>query len=109
MAFNGNEGDMIDAPTAQKWIDNYQKGIGPDDTRAEFFGFRKLSELLGQDGSMGLRFYFAKDDKGVNRLVVVAANAEQKNLAPIDGGVKLTSGDDGQVLENAARCPPYCP
>jgi hypothetical protein len=109
MAFNGNEGEMIDATTAQKWIENYQKGIGPTDPQAEFFGFRKLSELLAQENAIGLRFYYAKDDQGMMRLIVVAANQEQKNIAPITGGVKLSDGSDGDVLEGGQKCPPYCP
>ncbi|MEI9919237.1 MAG: hypothetical protein WDO14_10615 [Bacteroidota bacterium] len=109
MAFNGNEGEMIDAATAKKWIDNYQKGLAPDGIQAEFFGFRKLSQLLAQAGSIGLRFYYAKDDQGVSRLIVVAANEDQKNLAPITGGIALADGSDGEILDAGQKCPPYCP
>lgn len=103
MAFTGDEGEMIDPKVAQQWIDNYAKSAGPGAIKAEFFGFRKLSELLAQDQALGVRIYFAKDDAGVNKLVIVAASAEQKNLAPIDG---TTSA--GLVLEMGGACPPYC-
>jgi hypothetical protein len=103
MAFNGNEGEMIDPALAQRWIDNYAKGVSPGAIKAEFFGFRRLSELLGQGTAIGLRIYYAKDDAGVNKLVVVAVTPEEKNIAPIDG---TTSA--GKVLENGTPCPPYC-
>jgi hypothetical protein len=103
MAFTGDEGKMIDPATAQKWIDNYQKSIGPNDIRAEFFGFRRLSELLGQGEAIGIRIYYAKDDAGVDKLVLVAVTPSEKNIAKIDG-----SKTGGMVLEEGVGCPPYC-
>ena len=103
MAFNGNEGEMIDPATAQKWIDNYQKGIDPKDTKWVFYGFRKLSELIGQENAIGIRMYFAKNDEEQDIVVLVATNAEGKNLAPIDG-----SSLEGLVLDKSTNCPPYC-
>lgn len=104
MAFTGDEGKMIDPQVAQKWIDNYQKEAGPSAINAEFFGFRRLSELLGQDKAIGIRIYYAKDDDGKQRLVVVAASADQDNLAKVDG-----SSIQGFVLEDGMPCPPFCP
>ena len=103
MAFTGDEGKMIDAATAQKWIDNYEKNLAPGAIKAHFFGFRRFEELLGQDGAIGLRIYYAKDDAGVDQLIVVAANTKQNNIAKIDGS-KL----DGLVLDHSYPCPPYC-
>ena len=103
MAFTGDEGEMIDPKYAQEMINNYQKGIGPNETRAEFFGFRRISELLGQDKAIGIRIYLGKDDKGNVRLMMCAVSSEEKNIAPIDG----TTGQ-GMVLEMGDRCPPYC-
>ena len=94
---------MIDPKYAQQMIDNYQKGEGPGSTKAEFFGFRKLSQLLAQKNAIGLRIYYCKDDKGVDRMVVVAATPDEKNIGPIDG-----TTTDGLVLENGTKCPPYC-
>lgn len=103
MAFTGDEGEMIDPAIAQRWIDNYQKSAGPSDIKGEFFGFRRLSELLGQGEAIGIRVYYAKDDAGVNRLVLVAVTPTEANIAKIDGS-KL----GGMVLENGMMCPPYC-
>lgn len=103
MAFTGNEGEMIDPEMAQRWIDNYAKSAAPDAPKAEFFGFRRLSELLGQGTAIGVRIYYAKNDNGENRLVLVAVTPEESNIAKIDG-----SKGPGFVLEMGGICPPYC-
>ena len=103
MAFTGDEGEMIDPKLAQQWINNYAKSAQPGEIKAEFFGFRRLAELLGQGKAIGVRIYYAKDDSGVNKLVLVAVSAEEKNLAPIDG-----TTSSGLVLEMGGGCPPYC-
>lgn len=95
---------MIDPALAQKWIDNYAKDAAPGAITAEFFGFRRISELLGQGDAIGLRIYYAKDDEGKQRLILIAASPEEKNLAKVDG-----SGTAGMVLDQGLLCPPYCP
>lgn len=103
MAFTGDEGSMIDPAVAQKWIDNYQKDLSPTDVRAEFFGFRKLNELLSQGKAIGVRIYYAKDDAGASRLILVAVSPGENNLAKIDGSKTI-----GFVLEDGKPCPPSC-
>lgn len=103
MAFTGNEGEMIDPVIAQQWIDNYQKDVAPGAIKAHFYGFRRFSELLGQGEAIGIRIYYAKDDAGVDKLVLVAVTPGERNIARIDGS-KL----GGMVLDNSYPCPPYC-
>ena len=104
MAFNGDEGKMIDAATAQKWIDNYQTKVNdPNATKSVFFGFRRLSELFGEDGSMGIRVFFAIDDEGAQTVVLASCNAKQQTMAKLDG-----SSLSGLVLDFGIKCPPSC-
>jgi hypothetical protein len=103
MAFTGDEGEMIDPALAQQWIDNYQKSAGPKAIKGEFFGFRRISELLGQGEAIGIRAYYAKNDAGENTLILVAVTSSEKNIAKIDG-----SKVDGMVLDQGSKCPPYC-
>lgn len=103
MAFTGDEGKMIDPQVAQKWIDNYQKEAGKDAIHAEFFGFRRLSELIGQGNAIGVRVYYAKDDDGVQKLIVVAVSPDESNIAKVGG-----SGVSGLVLDHGIPCPPFC-
>jgi len=103
MAFTGNEGKEIDAATAQRWINNYQKGAAQGSIKAEFFGFRRIVELLGQDNAIGIRCYYGKDDAGADQLILVAVNPDEKNIGPIDGS-KL----EGTLMDGGFPCPPYC-
>ena len=103
MAFTGDEGKMIDPTVAQKWIDNYQKDAGKDAIHGEFFGFRRLSELIGQGNAIGVRVYYAKDDAGVQKLVLVAVSPDEANIAKVEG-----SSVQGLVLDTGWPCPPYC-
>lgn len=103
MAFNGNEGEMIDPAVAQRWIDNYNKEAKPGAIKGEFFGFRKLSELLGQGEAIGVRIYYGKDDAGTSKLILVAVTPGEKNIAKIDGSKEV-----GMVLDTGFPCPPYC-
>ncbi|HZY79154.1 MAG TPA: hypothetical protein VFE50_06515 [Cyclobacteriaceae bacterium] len=103
MAFTGDEGKMIDPAIAQQWIDNYQKSAGPGALKAEFFGFRRLAELLGQGDAIGVRIYYAKNDAGEDKLVLVAVTPSEKNIGKIDGSKSV-----GMVLEEGVGCPPYC-
>ena len=103
MAFTGDEGKMIDAATAQKWIDNYQQSAGKDAIHGEFFGFRRLSELIGQGNAIGVRVYYAKDEAGVQKLILVAVSPNETNIAKVGG-----SSVAGLVLDHGMPCPPYC-
>jgi hypothetical protein len=103
MAFTGDEGAPIDAATAQRWIDNYSKSAGPNAIKAEFFGFRRISELIGQNDAIGLRVYYAKDDGGVNKLILVAVTPSENNIGKLDG-----SKTDGVLMDGGYPCPPYC-
>jgi hypothetical protein len=103
MAFNGNEGEMVDATTAQKWIENYEKAQKPGAVKAHFFGFRRLNELMGQGEAIGVRIYYAKDEAGVDKLVLVAVTPGEANIAKVDGSKAI-----GLVLDGGYPCPPYC-
>jgi hypothetical protein len=103
MAFTGNEGEMIEPKEGQLMINNYQKGMGPTEVKAVFFGANKLNQLLAQGKAVGIRFYFAQNEQGLDTLVAVAANAAEGNIGPVDGSTSA-----GLVLDKGDPCPPYC-
>jgi len=55
-----------------------------------------VQALLAQKGCEALRIYYARDDKDIPTLVVVAVDEEGNDLV------------GGEVLEWAFPCPPYC-
>jgi len=55
-----------------------------------------LQALLAQEGCEALRFYYARDEKNIPTLVVVAVDEQGNDLV------------GGEVLEWTFPCPPYC-
>jgi len=105
-SFNGQEGDPIPLETAQGWTANFQTA-NPTGTKAHFFGAEILKQILAQEGCVGIRMYYALDDKGKRQLVLVAANSEGENLVPRSSN---RDGDEEYIVADASYpCPSFCP
>lgn len=104
MAFNGREGSPISLDVAKSWTKNY-RDANKGKTRAIFYGKEKLQALLNEPGAMGIRIYFAVDDEGANKLVLVSATEDGNNILPSLEG----NGDGGVLLDDGRDCPPDCP
>ncbi len=96
--FNGGEGEPIDLAQAAKWTANYRSGntgSDGDTVKAHFYGREVLQQLLDQPGCMGIRIYYAHDEKGQKQLVLIGANEE---------------GDDMEelIIDGSHICPPDC-
>lgn len=105
MAFNGKEGNPITLDQAKRWTKRYRddnKGA----VKAHFYGCEQLQKLLKEPGCMGIRIYYAIDDRGKKRLVLVGANAKQNNLLPKNDG--KDGGDDVFILDDGVDCPEDC-
>ena len=111
MSFTGKEGSPISLETAKKWTKNYQEqeqAAHPEKKviKAHFFGQDNIRKLLDESGSMGLRIYYALDDEGEKKLVLVSAKADMDDLLP-DVEKEIDEGGD-IILEWSVQCPPYC-
>lgn len=95
MPFDGTEGGFITLDTGREMTKSYRDSAPAGAIRSVFLGKEKLDELLRQNGAMGLRFYFAKDQNGAMALVVVSANAEQNDQL----------GTNDKILDIGAPCP----
>jgi hypothetical protein len=95
--FTGKESHEIAADTARAYIRGWQSRAAPGHTRAGFFGREILEKMLAQPDCAGLRIYHARHEKGHDTFVVVAADADGRDLWK------------GAVAENMLPCPPYCP
>ncbi|MER2998436.1 hypothetical protein [Pontibacter populi] len=97
--FNGTEGSAIELEQAAAWTANYRKEAIADPngmvTKAHFYGREILQKLLDQEGCMGIRMYYARDEKGQKQLVLVGADAEGNDMEDI-------------VVDNSKICPPDC-
>ncbi|TAE89020.1 MAG: hypothetical protein EAY81_02545 [Bacteroidetes bacterium] len=95
MAFNGNEGAPIDLALAAQWTANYRTN-NPSGIRAHFFGRDILEKILAQEGCMGIRMYYALNDEGEQQLVLVGADAGEKDQT------------NGTVADFSSVCPNNC-
>ena len=96
MSFTGNEGTVITLAEGSTMTADYRATISTGDTLALAVGKNKLASILGQSGCMGIRMYYALNDKGDQQLVLVGVDA---------------NGDDmtaGTIVDNLVPCPTTC-
>lgn len=96
MAFDGSEGAPIELTLAQEWTSNYRKTKNPDSTRAIFVGRDIIEEILQQDECVGIRYYFAEDDQGQAKLILVGAKPDESDIIP------------GIIADYGKPCPHCC-
>ena len=96
MAFTGKEAEEFPLDTAAEWTANYRKA-NPKGIKAHFFGRDIIQRILDQDGCVGIRCYYALDEKGVQQMIMVGADKDENDLY------------NGIIAEKSFPCPPYCP
>lgn len=106
--FDGTEGDPIDLTIAKKWTANYRGTLeSPEEISAHYFGYEIIEQILGESDCVGIRIYYALDDVGEKKLILVGVDSNGENLLPIVGG-RVTDG--GPITGDASLpCPTYCP
>lgn len=96
MSFNGNEGDFITLREGSEMTKRYRNTIQPGEVIGVFMGKEKIKQMLNQNESEGLRFYFAKNELDKLTLVVVSADSDQNDLT------------DGLIADGLFPCPGGC-
>ena len=96
MSFNGNEGEFITLKEGSEMTKRYRNTIQPGDVIGVFMGKEKIQAILDQSECKGIRFYFAKNERNENTLVMVGANADQNDMV------------DGLIADRMNPCPPFC-
>jgi hypothetical protein len=106
--FDGSEGDPLDLGTAKKWAANYRATLSDaDEIQAHYFGFEIIKQILSQPGCVGIRMYYAIDDSGEKKLILVGVDSNGENLMPSENG---KTSDEGNILgDYSLPCPDYCP
>jgi len=94
---------VIDLPTAAAMIRRHKQQTPPNAARqpaeGEYGGMfvkDQILTLLQQEGAKFLRFYYGRNDKGGRELVLVAADADGKDITAM-------------TLDGHYPCPPFCP
>lgn len=106
--FDGTEGDPIDLVTAKKWASNFRETMtSSDEIQAHYFGFEIIKQILEQPGCVGIRMYYALDEKGEKKLLLVGVDAQGENMTPTETEM-LTDG--GNIIADFSfPCPTTCP
>lgn len=106
--FDGTESGPIPLPTAKQWTANYRATIAPGDTLAHYFGGDIIRRVLKEPGCVGIRIYYAIDDKGQKKLLIVGADKNGDNLLPAEG-TEARGEDDPIIVDMSSPCPDNCP
>lgn len=96
MTFTGNEGAIITLAEGSEMTANYRETINIGETIGHAIGKNLVNAILNQTGCMGIRLYYAINNKGENQMVAVGVDA---------------NGDDmyqGVIVDETANCPPIC-
>lgn len=108
--FKGTEGSSMDEALVKKWIQQHEDHHV---TKAHFFGKDIIQKMLNQPGCMGIRIYYAIDDKGQKQLILVGADEKGNNMWPSKSpkakGKKLMDGGGNITTDQSSPCPPNCP
>ena len=75
----------------------YRSAIPEGMPVSETFGITNMNTLLSQPGCTALRIYYGKQTDGTIHAILVGVNEKGEDIT------------DGILLEEAQRCPPYCP
>ncbi|WP_439881839.1 hypothetical protein ACSX1A_01510 [Pontibacter sp. MBLB2868] len=98
--FDGTEGAVIELSQAANWTGNYRAGAAEEPggtvVKAHFFGHQILQSILDQEGCMGIRIYYARDEEGRKKLVLIGADAAGNDM------------EDGVVADWSKICHPDC-
>jgi hypothetical protein len=106
--FDGTEGDPLDLTTAKRWTSNY-RAINSTGVQAHYFGNEIIHQLLEAPGCVGIRMYYAIDDKGERKLLLVGVDAKGENLMPSPSSSGRTTDDNPPIVDFSFPCPSTCP
>jgi len=68
----------------------------PTANKAIFIGSDHISDILNQTSCVGIRMYFAKDDKGKDTVVLIGAKADESDM------------EAGHIVNFGISCPSTC-
>jgi hypothetical protein len=106
--FDGTEGDPIDLVTAKRWKANFKETTqSPEDILGHFFGTEGIQQLLNEAGCVGIRIYYALDDEGNKKLLLVGVDENGDDLIPSE--TESLDGEGNIILDYSWPCPDYCP
>ncbi|HXS55662.1 MAG TPA: hypothetical protein VN726_06035 [Hanamia sp.] len=74
----------------------------------ETFDRTAFDALLDQEGCTSVRIYYGMSDDRKIHAIVVGVNSDNEDILP-ETSIAGLSGSDTVIIEEAFRCPDYCP
>jgi hypothetical protein len=115
MAWNKKAGKTVGNQKAQEMIDRYQKEH-KDSTRSVYYDVDVIRGLLEVNGVEGISIFFAKNDAGLNTVVLYPVDADGKIIKNRESSELKTADTDSALAADLSTavnvgspCPPYCP
>jgi|694.fasta_scaffold03216_3 hypothetical protein len=96
MTFTGNEGAIITLAEGAEMTANYRATINVGDTIGHAVGKNLVNAILNQTGCMGMRIYYAINEKDEKQIVLVGVDENGDDLA------------QGIIVDRVPNCPPVC-
>ncbi|MBR9977976.1 MAG: hypothetical protein KFH87_07800, partial [Bacteroidetes bacterium] len=75
---------------------NYRMSAGKGAIKGGFFGRAAIEQVLSQEGVVGIRYYYAKENNERPVLIMVGVDEHGRDLV------------DGFLAERSVPCPPFC-
>ena len=94
--FTGLEDHTISIDDASELTRNYRMSAGKGAIKGGFFGRAAIEQVLNQEGVVGIRYYYAKENNGRPVMIMVGVDEFGKDLV------------DGFIAERSIPCPPFC-
>jgi len=77
--FSGTEGGFMPMGEFQNWVKNFQDE-NPGHIHSYFYGCDLFHEMLQEPGCVGIRVYYAQDDEGDPKMVLIGVNKDGKDI-----------------------------
>lgn len=104
--FSGLESDQVTEQVAGQWLGNYTT-TNPQGLRAHFFGNEIIRQILRQNGCVGIRAYYAIDNNGIQKLLLIGVTSTGVNILPSSSD-RIEDGNGGTIGDNSFPCPTFC-
>lgn len=95
MSFTGKENHDFTLAEAAEWTKRY-RDANPGATKGHFFGKDAIQAVLNQSGCVGIRLYYALDEKNAKQLIMVGVKSDETDMY------------EGLIKERSIPCPPIC-
>ena len=96
MPYTGEEEHEISLEDASALTGRYRAQMSGTQIKGGYFGKNAILDVVGQEGCVGIRYYYGLDPDDKHVLVIVGVDSDGNDLT------------EGMILEFSMPCPDYC-